>query len=62
VAYNKLPPNLFQSTNTANKILMKTTLQIVTVTVFALLRDDYECGEIPGAPLRALDVTGQDLL
>jgi len=32
------------------------------VTVFALLRDDYECGEIPGAPLRALDVTGQDLL
>jgi RimJ/RimL family protein N-acetyltransferase len=32
------------------------------VTVFALLRDDYECGEIPGAPLRALDITGQDLI
>jgi RimJ/RimL family protein N-acetyltransferase len=32
------------------------------VSIYALLRDDYECGEIPGASLRALDVTGQDLL
>jgi pimeloyl-ACP methyl ester carboxylesterase len=30
--------------------------------VFALLRDDYECGPIPNLPLRALDVSGHDLL
>lgn len=32
------------------------------VQVFALLRDDYECGPIPNLPLRALDVSGHDLL
>jgi RimJ/RimL family protein N-acetyltransferase len=32
------------------------------VQVFALLRDDYECGPIPNVPLRALDVSGHDLL
>jgi RimJ/RimL family protein N-acetyltransferase len=32
------------------------------VKVFSLLRDDYECGEIPGVALRALDITGQDLI
>ncbi|HET7540852.1 MAG TPA: GNAT family protein [Polyangiaceae bacterium] len=32
------------------------------VHVFALLRDDYECGSIPNLPLRALDIAGHDLL
>lgn len=32
------------------------------VQVFSLLRDDYESGSIPLLPLRALDITGQDLL
>jgi RimJ/RimL family protein N-acetyltransferase len=32
------------------------------VNVFALLRDDYECGPLPNLPLRALDITGQDLI
>ena len=32
------------------------------VNVFALLRDDYECGTIPNLSLRALDIAGHDLL
>jgi len=32
------------------------------VNVFALLRDDYECTSLPNLPLRALDVSGHDLL
>jgi RimJ/RimL family protein N-acetyltransferase len=32
------------------------------VHVYALLRDDYECGPISNLPVTALDVTGQDLL
>lgn len=32
------------------------------VQVFALLRDDYECGPLPQFPLRAFDISGQDLL
>jgi len=30
--------------------------------VYALLRDDYECGELPNTRLRALDIGGHDLL
>ncbi len=32
------------------------------VAVYSLLRDDYERGSIPDLPLRALDITGQELL
>ena len=32
------------------------------VNVFALLRDEYECGRIPYLAVRALDITGHDLL
>jgi RimJ/RimL family protein N-acetyltransferase len=32
------------------------------VNVFALLRDEYECGRIPYLPFRALDIAGHDLL
>ena len=32
------------------------------VTVYSMLRDDYECGPIPNLPLRVLDITGQDLV
>jgi len=32
------------------------------VTVYSLLRDDYECGPLPNLPLRVLDITGQDLV
>jgi len=32
------------------------------VQVFALLRDDYECGPLPNLPLRALDIAGHDLI
>lgn len=32
------------------------------VTIYALLRDDYECGDLPNTPLRVLDIAGHDLL
>ena len=32
------------------------------VTVYAMLRGDYECSPIANQPLRALDITGQDLV
>ena len=32
------------------------------VTVYSLLRDDYECGPLPHLPLRVQDITGQDLV
>lgn len=32
------------------------------VAVYALLRDDYECGEIPNAAIRVLDISGHDLI
>jgi RimJ/RimL family protein N-acetyltransferase len=66
-------PDNHRSTNIAKRLgfIPEGTLRGVSrdadgrpydVKVFSLLRDDYECGEIPGVTLRALDITGQDLI
>jgi RimJ/RimL family protein N-acetyltransferase len=52
----------FISEGTLRGIARDTDGRPCDVHLFALLRDDYECGSIPSYPLRALDISGHDLL
>jgi len=52
----------FVSEGTLRGISRDTDGRPCDVTVFALLREDYECGPIPNQPLRAFDITGQELV
>lgn len=59
----KIPEKLgFVSEGTLRRVSRDAHGQPCDVQVFALLRDDYECSPLPQFPIRALDITGQDLL
>lgn len=59
----KIPEALgFVSEGTLRGIARDAEGRPCDVQIFSLLRDDYECGPLPNLPLRALDVSGHDLL
>jgi RimJ/RimL family protein N-acetyltransferase len=59
----KIPQTLgFVSEGTLRGVSRNAEGRPCDVTVYSLLRDDYECGPLPHVTLRALDITGQDLV